>query len=158
MPGLRALRERMRSSFVARKARRKAWRFAGSIRIACTWTQGEATRPRRICAFPDLLVRPRLGSFKTYLFRGGLFEGWRGLLLAGLYACYTFEEDAKLCERMVGQWGYCGLTCSRIATGEVPEASCRAECSLSPEQGHVWPEVSGALGAPRGLDGLPGAN
>ena len=46
----------------------------------------------------DLLLRPPFTFFKMYLLRGGFLEGWRGLLLSGLYAFYTFAKYAKLWE------------------------------------------------------------
>lgn len=49
----------------------------------------ELYRRGRRATFPDLLVRPPLTFFMIYLFRGGVFEGWRGLFLSGLYAFHT---------------------------------------------------------------------
>jgi glycosyltransferase involved in cell wall biosynthesis len=47
----------------------------------------------------DLIVRP-LGRFVSmYLCRLGFLDGWRGLLLAGLYAYYVFMRSAKVWER-----------------------------------------------------------
>ncbi len=46
----------------------------------------------------DLLLRP-LGRFLSmYLLHRGFLDGWRGLLLAGLYAHYVFLRTAKAWE------------------------------------------------------------
>lgn len=55
--------------------------------------QGQRVRPA------DFVLRP-LGRFLSmYLLRGGFLDGWRGLLLAGLYAHYVFLRTAKVWER-----------------------------------------------------------
>jgi glycosyltransferase involved in cell wall biosynthesis len=47
----------------------------------------------------DLVLRP-LGRFLTmYVVRAGFLDGWRGLLLAGLYAYYVFMRTGKALER-----------------------------------------------------------
>jgi glycosyltransferase involved in cell wall biosynthesis len=47
----------------------------------------------------DLVLRP-LGRFLgMYVFRLGFLDGWRGLLLATLYAYYVFMRAAKVVER-----------------------------------------------------------
>lgn len=47
----------------------------------------------------DLVLRP-LGRFLgMYVLRLGFLDGWRGLLLAGLYAYYVFMRSAKILER-----------------------------------------------------------
>lgn len=52
---------------------------------------------RRIGA-ADLVLRP-LGRFLSmYLLHGGVLDGWRGVLLAGLYAHYVFLRTAKILE------------------------------------------------------------
>jgi glycosyltransferase involved in cell wall biosynthesis len=46
----------------------------------------------------DLIIRP-LGRFcSMYLVQGGFLDGWRGLVLAVLYAHYVFLRTAKACE------------------------------------------------------------
>ena len=46
----------------------------------------------------DFLIRP-LGRFLSmYLLHRGFLDGWRGLLLAGLYAHYVFLRTAKVWE------------------------------------------------------------
>lgn len=53
---------------------------------------GRRTRSR------DLVLRP-LGRFLSmYLLRLGFLDGWRGLLLASLYAYYVFMRSAKVLE------------------------------------------------------------
>lgn len=48
----------------------------------------------------DLLVRP-LGRFLAmYVARGGFLDGWRGFLLAVLYAYYVFIRSAKVWEKV----------------------------------------------------------
>jgi len=55
--------------------------------------QGRPVRPR------DVALRP-LGRFLAmYVARAGFLDGWRGLLLAGLYAYYVFMRTAKALER-----------------------------------------------------------
>lgn len=47
----------------------------------------------------DLVLRP-LGRFGSmYLARGGFLDGWRGFLLATLYAYYVFIRSLKVWER-----------------------------------------------------------
>jgi glycosyltransferase involved in cell wall biosynthesis len=47
----------------------------------------------------DLVLRP-LGRFASmYVLRGGFLDGWRGFLLAGLYAYYVFVRSLKVWER-----------------------------------------------------------
>jgi glycosyltransferase involved in cell wall biosynthesis len=56
-------------------------------------------RARRSARTPDLILRP-LGRFVSmYVCRLGFLDGWRGLLLAGLYAYYVFMRSAKILER-----------------------------------------------------------
>lgn len=54
---------------------------------------GRRTRAR------DLTLRPVWTFLRMYLFQCGFLDGWRGLLLAGLYACYTLAKYAHLWER-----------------------------------------------------------
>ena len=46
----------------------------------------------------QLIVRPFFTFFKMYIFRGGIFDRKPGLILAILYAYYTFVKYAKLWE------------------------------------------------------------
>ncbi len=48
----------------------------------------------------DVITRP-LGRFLSmYLLKGGLLDGWRGLLLAALYAYYVAMRSAKVLEKV----------------------------------------------------------
>jgi (heptosyl)LPS beta-1,4-glucosyltransferase len=54
-------------------------------------------RGRRV-TMPDLIMKP-LGRFLSmYIIRGGFLDGWRGLVLAILYAEYVFLRMAKAWE------------------------------------------------------------
>jgi glycosyltransferase involved in cell wall biosynthesis len=51
----------------------------------------------------DLVLRP-LGRFLSmYVVHRGFLDGWRGFLLAGLYAYYVFVRAAKIWERVRGE-------------------------------------------------------
>ena len=47
----------------------------------------------------DLTLRPVWTLLRMYLLQQGFLDGWRGLILAGLYACYTLAKYAYLWER-----------------------------------------------------------
>ena len=47
----------------------------------------------------DVTLRPGWTFLRMYLLQRGFIDGWRGLLLAGLYACYTFAKYAHLWEQ-----------------------------------------------------------
>ena len=58
----------------------------------------EWIRQGRGVGAPDLVLRP-LGRFLSmYLLHRGFLDGWRGFLLAGLYAHYVFLRTAKVWE------------------------------------------------------------
>jgi glycosyltransferase involved in cell wall biosynthesis len=46
----------------------------------------------------DLVARPAWTFLRMLLLQGGWREGWRGLVLSGLYAAYAFSKYAKLWE------------------------------------------------------------
>lgn len=46
----------------------------------------------------DLVGRPAWTFLRMFLLQGGWREGWRGLVLSGLYAGYAFSKYAKLWE------------------------------------------------------------
>ncbi len=48
----------------------------------------------------DLLLRPAGRFLAMYLTRAGFLDGWRGFLLAVLYAYYVFIRSAKVWERV----------------------------------------------------------
>ena len=57
-----------------------------------------AGRPSR--PLTDMVARP-IGRFLSmYVVRGGFLDGWRGFLLATLYAYYVLMRSAKIWERM----------------------------------------------------------
>lgn len=47
----------------------------------------------------DLLARPAWTFLRMVCLQGGWREGWRGVVLSGLYAAYAFSKYAKLWER-----------------------------------------------------------
>ncbi len=57
------------------------------------WTAG------RRAGVADLTIRPVWTFLRMYALQRGFLDGWRGLVLAGLYACYTFAKYAHLWER-----------------------------------------------------------
>jgi len=58
----------------------------------------ELQRAGRSARVWDLVGRPAWTIFRMFLLQGGWREGWRGLLLSGLYAGYAFSKYAKLWE------------------------------------------------------------
>lgn len=60
---------------------------------------GELLASGHRCRVVDLTLRPAWTFLRMYLLRRGFLDGWRGLLLAGLYASYTFAKYAQLWER-----------------------------------------------------------
>ena len=59
----------------------------------------EAVAQGRRAGVGDLVLRP-LGRFVVmYVVRGGFLDGWRGFLLASLYAYYVLIRTAKIWER-----------------------------------------------------------
>ena len=52
---------------------------------------------RSACLF-DLIGRPAWTFVRMLLVQRGWREGWRGVILSGLYACYVFSKYAKLWE------------------------------------------------------------
>ncbi len=58
----------------------------------------EMAKERRSVEWHDFLVRPLWTFLKMYFIRQGFREGMEGLILAGLYAFYTFSKYAKLWE------------------------------------------------------------
>ena len=54
------------------------------------------------CGVIDLTLRPVWTVLRMYVFQRGFLDGWRGLLLAGLYGCYTLAKYAALWDRERG--------------------------------------------------------
>jgi glycosyltransferase involved in cell wall biosynthesis len=63
---------------------------------------GELFATGHRCGVVDLTLRPAWTFLRMYLVGRGFLDGWRGLLLAGLYASYTFAKYAQLWERQRG--------------------------------------------------------
>ncbi len=55
----------------------------------------ELRRAGRSARLTDLLTRPLWTFLRMWLLQGGWREGWRGLVLCGLYAGYVFSKYAK---------------------------------------------------------------
>jgi glycosyltransferase involved in cell wall biosynthesis len=65
-----------------------------------TLAADEWVRSGRGIRAADLVLRP-LGRFLSmYVVHGGWLDGWRGFLLAALYAYYVFVRSAKVWERV----------------------------------------------------------
>ncbi|MFQ5896731.1 MAG: glycosyltransferase family 2 protein [Candidatus Methylomirabilia bacterium] len=60
------------------------------------------TRARRV-SLADLIVRPAARFSSMYLLRWGFLDGWRGFVVATLYAQYVFLRTAKVWEWQRGQ-------------------------------------------------------
>jgi glycosyltransferase involved in cell wall biosynthesis len=58
----------------------------------------ELHRAGRSAHLWDLVARPAWTFLRMLLLQGGWREGWRGLVLSGLYAAYAFSKYAKLWE------------------------------------------------------------
>lgn len=72
--------------------------FLGRSNRYSTLAAEEWIRQGRRVGLADLALRP-LGRFLSmYLLHGGFLDGWRGFLLAGLYAHYVFLRTAKVWE------------------------------------------------------------
>ncbi len=72
--------------------------FLGRSNRYSTLAAEEWIRQGRRVGLADLLFRP-LGRFLSmYVLHGGFLDGWRGFLLAGLYAHYVFLRTAKVWE------------------------------------------------------------
>jgi glycosyltransferase involved in cell wall biosynthesis len=66
---------------------------------------GELFTSGRRTGVTDLTLRPAWTFLRMFMFQRGFLDGWRGLLLAGLYACYTLAKYAYLWEREHGIGG-----------------------------------------------------
>ncbi len=63
---------------------------------------GEMYAAGKRCGVVDVTLRPVWTFLRMYVLQRGCLDGWRGLLLAGLYACYTLAKYAALWEREQG--------------------------------------------------------
>ena len=53
----------------------------------------------------DLLARPAWRFLGMYVLRAGFLDGWRGLVLATLYAHYVFVRAVKVRELLAARGG-----------------------------------------------------
>jgi glycosyltransferase involved in cell wall biosynthesis len=60
-----------------------------------TLAANEIVKTGKTPGIAAIVVRPLFTFFKMYILRKGLLEGYHGLLLSALYACYTFAKYAK---------------------------------------------------------------
>lgn len=60
----------------------------------------EWVRAGRRISLAGLVLRPAGRFFSMYVVHGGFLDGWRGFLLALLYAYYVFVRSAKVWERL----------------------------------------------------------
>jgi glycosyltransferase involved in cell wall biosynthesis len=92
---------RCRGALVHRSYRNVADFLARADRYS-TLAAEEAVAQGRRARVSDLLLRP-LGRFLAmYVVQGGFLDGWRGFLLATLYAYYVLIRSAKIWERTKG--------------------------------------------------------
>lgn len=67
-----------------------------------TLAADEWVRAGRRVRATDLVLRPFGRFLSMYVVHGGWLDGWRGFLLAVLYAYYVFVRSAKVWERVKG--------------------------------------------------------
>jgi len=90
--------ERLAHPLVHRSYRGVADFVARADRYSTLAAEEWVAQGRRVRSL-DIVLRP-LGRFLAmYVARVGFLDGWRGLLLAGLYAYYVFMRTAKALER-----------------------------------------------------------
>ena len=63
-----------------------------------TLAAAEIVKAGRMPRVADLLYRPLFTFFKMFVLKRGFLDGYHGLLLATLYAVYTFAKYAKAIE------------------------------------------------------------
>lgn len=89
---------RLRGALLHRSYRDVADFLARADRYS-TLAAAEWARSGRRAGARDLVLRP-LGRFASmYVLHRGFLDGWRGLLLAALYAYYVFVRSAKILEQ-----------------------------------------------------------
>jgi glycosyltransferase involved in cell wall biosynthesis len=89
---------RLRNPLLHRSYRDVADFLARADRYS-TLAAEEWVRSGRPARATDLVLRPAGRFLSMYLARGGFLDGWRGFLLAVLYAYYVFIRSAKIWER-----------------------------------------------------------
>ena len=89
---------RLRAALVHRSYRDVADFLARADRYS-TLAAEEWLRSGRPARLSDLVLRPAGRFLSMYAVRAGFLDGWRGFLLAALYAYYVFIRSAKVWER-----------------------------------------------------------
>jgi glycosyltransferase involved in cell wall biosynthesis len=89
---------RLRAPLVHRSYRDIADFLARADRYS-TLAAEESVRSGRRPRVGDLVLRPAGRFFSMYIAHAGFRDGWRGFLLAVLYAYYVFIRSAKVWER-----------------------------------------------------------
>ncbi len=89
---------RLRAALVHRSYRDVADFLARADRYS-TLAAEEWLGSGRPAHLSDLLLRPAGRFLSMYVVRAGFLDGWRGFLLAALYAYYVFIRSAKVWER-----------------------------------------------------------
>lgn len=89
---------RLRAALVHRSYRDVADFVARADRYS-TLAAEEWLRSGRRARLRDLVVRPAGRFLSMYVVHAGFLDGWRGFLLAALYAYYVFIRSAKVWER-----------------------------------------------------------
>ncbi len=89
---------RLRAALVHRSYRDVADFLARADRYS-TLAAEEWLRSGRPARLRDLVLRPAGRFLSMYAVRAGFLDGWRGFLLAALYAYYVFIRSAKMWER-----------------------------------------------------------
>lgn len=88
---------RLRGALVHRSYRDVADFLARADRYS-TLAADEWLRSGRPVRLSDLVVRPASRFLSMYVVHAGFLDGWRGFLLAALYAYYVFIRSAKVWE------------------------------------------------------------
>jgi glycosyltransferase involved in cell wall biosynthesis len=73
--------------------------FLARVDRYATLAADEAVAQRRRARVSDLVLRPFGRFLVMYVMRRGFLDGWRGFLLASLYAYYVLIRTAKIWER-----------------------------------------------------------
>ena len=93
--------DRLSAALVHRSYRDVADFIARTNRYTTLAADEWVRRGRRI-RVTDLIVRPAGRFLSMYVVHAGFLDGWRGFLLAVLYAYYVFVRSAKVWERVKG--------------------------------------------------------
>jgi glycosyltransferase involved in cell wall biosynthesis len=93
--------DRLAGALVHRSYRDVADFIARTDRYTTLAAEEWVRRGRPIRAM-DLVVRPAARFLSMYVVHAGFLDGWRGFLLAVLYAYYVFVRSAKVWEKVKG--------------------------------------------------------